>query len=106
MSQRLQEAYEAFMAKAPGAAFQRARALYINKYPLPQNDEDHGLRLYVWNEQLDERVEAGGGRRAKNCARQHAGYRLARQTDVANRAGSIDPTKAAAIRSEQRAFSP
>ena len=58
MSQRLQEAYEAFMAKAPGAAFQRARALYINKYPLPQNDEDYALRLYVWNEQLDERVEA------------------------------------------------
>ena len=58
MSQRLQEAYAAFMAKAPGAAFQRARALYINKYPLPQNDEDLGLRLYVWDEQLDERIEA------------------------------------------------
>ena len=58
MSQRLQEAYAAFMAKAPGAAFQRARALYINKYPLPQSDGELGLRLYVWDEQLDERVEA------------------------------------------------
>lgn len=58
MSQRLQEAYAAFMAKAPGAAFQRARALYINKYPLPQKDDDLGLRLYIWDEQLDERVEA------------------------------------------------
>ena len=38
-------------------------------------------------------VEAGGGRRTKNCARQHAGYRLARHTDVANRAGSIDPPR-------------
>ena len=57
MSQRLQEAYAAFMAKAPGAAFQRARALYINKYPLPQNDDDLVLKLYIWDEQLDERVE-------------------------------------------------
>ena len=38
MSEQLQQAYNALMVKAPGAAFQKARALYLNKYPLPQAD--------------------------------------------------------------------
>lgn len=58
MHQRLQEAYIALMVKAPGAAFQRARSLYLNKYPLPQPDQSHGLRLFVAEEQLVEGIDA------------------------------------------------
>ena len=47
MSEQLQQAYNTLMAKAPGAAFQKARALYLNKYPLPQADSTVPLRLYV-----------------------------------------------------------
>ena len=54
MKQTLQNAYNALMAKAPGAAFPRARRLYLNKYQLPQSDEKHGLRLFVSEESLDE----------------------------------------------------
>ena len=44
MSEQLQQAYNALMVKAPGAAFQKARALYLNKYPLPQADGSALLR--------------------------------------------------------------
>ncbi|MAR06746.1 MAG: hypothetical protein CL862_06565 [Cyanobium sp. NAT70] len=54
MSEILQQAYNALMAKAPGAAFPRARTLYLNKYPLPHSTDDTSLRLYVCEEQLDE----------------------------------------------------
>ena len=57
MSEQLQQAYNALMAKAPGAAFQKARALYLNKYPLPQADSTVALRLYVCDEQLDESIQ-------------------------------------------------
>ena len=57
MSEQLQQAYNALMVKAPGAAFQKARALYLNKYPLPQADSTAPLRLYVCNEQLEESIE-------------------------------------------------
>ena len=56
MSQQLQQAYNTLMAKAPGAAFQKARALYLNKYPLPQADGTIPLRLYVCDEQLEESI--------------------------------------------------
>ena len=57
-SRRLIEAYAALMTKAPGAAFQRARSLYLNKYPLPQDEPDSSLRLFVVNEQLEETIQA------------------------------------------------
>ena len=53
-SQRLREAYEALMSRAPGAAFHRARELYFNKYPLPQGESEPDLRLYLVDEQLKE----------------------------------------------------
>ena len=57
MSEQLQQAYNALMVKAPGAAFQKARVLYLNKYPLPQADSTVPLRLYVCNEQLEESIQ-------------------------------------------------
>ena len=57
MSEQLQQAYNTLMAKAPGAAFQKARALYLNKYPLPQAESTVPLRLYVCNEQLQESIQ-------------------------------------------------
>ena len=57
-SRRLIEAYAALMTKAPGAAFQRARSLYLNKYPLPQDEPDASLRLFVVDEQLEETIQA------------------------------------------------
>ena len=57
MSEQLQQAYNALMVKAPGAAFQKARALYLNKYPLPQAEGGAPLRLYVCDEQLEETIQ-------------------------------------------------
>ena len=57
MSEQLQQAYNALMVKAPGAAFQKARALYLNKYPLPQADGSAPLRLYVCDERLEESIQ-------------------------------------------------
>ncbi|WP_392347833.1 hypothetical protein [Parasynechococcus sp.] len=57
MSGQLQQAYNALMMKAPGAAFQKARALYLNKYPLPQADSSAPLRLFVCDEQLEESIQ-------------------------------------------------
>ena len=57
MSEQLQQAYNALMVKAPGAAFQKARALYLNKYPLPQADSNAPLRLYVCDEQVEESIQ-------------------------------------------------
>ena len=45
------------MNRAPAASFRKARALYLNKYPLPQTDEQGPLRLFVCDEQLTETVE-------------------------------------------------
>ena len=59
-SRTLIEAYAALMSRAPGAAFQRARSLYLNKYPLPQETGDTSLRLFVVDEQLDETVQPAG----------------------------------------------
>ena len=57
MIERLLEAYATLMSRAPGAAFRKARALYLNKYPLPQADEQTPLKLFVCDEQLTETVE-------------------------------------------------
>ena len=57
MSEQLQQAYNALIVKAPGAAFQKARALYLNKYPLPQADGSAPLRLYVCDERLEESIQ-------------------------------------------------
>ena len=54
-SRRLIEAYAALMTKAPGA-LQRARSLYLNKYPLPCVP-DASLRLFV-DEHLEETIQA------------------------------------------------
>lgn len=54
MSRTLQEAYTALMSRAPGAAFRRARSLYLNKYPLPQQDPNAPLRLFVCQEHCEE----------------------------------------------------
>ena len=59
-SNRLIEAYEALMSRAPGAAFHRARELYFNKYPLPQEESEQDLRLYIVDEQLKETIEPAG----------------------------------------------
>ena len=45
------------MSKAPAASFRKARALYLNKYPLPQADEQSTLKLFACDEQLTETVE-------------------------------------------------
>ena len=57
MTEQLQQAYNALMVKAPGAAFQKARSLYLNKYPLPQPTSTIPLRLYVCDEQLEESIQ-------------------------------------------------
>ena len=57
MIERLLEAYATLMSRAPGAAFRTARALYLNKYSLPQADEQTPLKLFVCDEQLTETVE-------------------------------------------------
>ena len=57
MIERLLEAYEELMRRAPGAAFRKARALYLNKYSLPMADEQTPLKLFVCDEQLTETVE-------------------------------------------------
>jgi len=57
VSRTLQEAYTALMSRAPGAAFRRARSLYLNKYPLPQPDQNSPLRLFVGQEQCEEREQ-------------------------------------------------
>ena len=57
MIERLLEAYATLMSRAPGAAFRKARALYLNKYPLPQADEQTPLKLFVCDEQLTETLE-------------------------------------------------
>ena len=49
------------MNRAPAASFRKARALYLNKYPLPQTDEQGPLKLFVCDEQLTETVEAVEG---------------------------------------------
>ena len=46
------------MSRAPAASFRKARALYLNKYPLPQADEQSPLKLFVCDEQLTETVES------------------------------------------------
>ena len=57
MIERLLEAYATLMSRAPGAAFRKARALYLNKYSLPQADEQTPLKLFVCDEQLTETME-------------------------------------------------
>ena len=54
MGETLLLAYTTLMGKAPGAAFRRARELYLNKYCVPQGNTDQPLRLFVCNEQTDE----------------------------------------------------
>ena len=54
VSRTLQEAYTALMSRAPGAAFRRARSLYLNKYPLPQQDQNSSMRLFVGQEHCEE----------------------------------------------------
>ena len=57
MIERLLRAYAALMRRAPGAAFRKARALYLNKYSLPMADEQTPFKLFVCDEQLTETVE-------------------------------------------------
>ena len=72
MSSALKKGYSDLMAKAPGAAFHRARALYLNKYPLPQGSCELPLRLFVTDELLkEELLPAPDG---------EPGHRLARLT--------------------------
>ncbi len=57
MIERLLEAYAALIRRAPGAAFRKARALYLNKYSLPMADEQTPFKLFVCDEQLTETLE-------------------------------------------------
>ena len=54
MTTVLVSAYQTLMAKAPGAAFRKARALYLNKYPFPESDPHRVFRLFVCRETLNE----------------------------------------------------
>jgi hypothetical protein len=54
MGETLLLAFTSLMEKAPGAAFRRARELYLNKYCVPQGNTNHPLRLFVCDEQTDE----------------------------------------------------
>ena len=56
MSSELKQGYNDLMIRAPGAAFRRARALYLNKYSLPQIKSDLPFRLFVTDEQLQEEL--------------------------------------------------
>ena len=56
MSSELKQGYSDLMIRAPGAAFRRARALYLNKYPLPQVNCDLPFRLFICDEQLHEEL--------------------------------------------------
>lgn len=57
MSMKLQQGYEQLMARAPGAAFPRARQLYLNKYSFPQSQTSPDLRLFVCDEALEETIQ-------------------------------------------------
>ncbi|MEB3157939.1 MAG: hypothetical protein VKK03_00595 [Synechococcus sp.] len=57
---RLQPAFEALMQRAPSALFQKARALYLCKYPLDGRDCNSALRLFVAEETIDEQIVSGG----------------------------------------------
>ena len=57
MIERLLKAYATLMRRAPGAAFRKARGLYLKKYSLPQADEQTPLKLFICDEQLTETVE-------------------------------------------------
>ena len=61
MSEKLQQGYRQLLARAPGAAFRRARSLYLNKYSLPQNTTSPDLRLFVCDETLEETIQPAGG---------------------------------------------
>ena len=56
-SDRLQQAYAAFMERAPSALFRKARQLYLNKYCLDGREPQGPLRLYVQQEKAEERIE-------------------------------------------------
>lgn len=47
MASTLHHAYQTLMTKAPGAAFRRARSLYLNKYAFPDPNPDSAFRLFV-----------------------------------------------------------
>ena len=57
MTEPLLQAYKELLTRAPGAAFQRARNLYLNKYPLPEPGGETPLRLYVCKEGLEETLD-------------------------------------------------
>ena len=46
------------MNRAPTPIFPKARALYLNKYPLDQIDNSSKLRLFIQEELVEERVES------------------------------------------------
>ena len=54
MASTLHHAYQTLMTKAPGAAFRRARTLYLNKYAFPDPNPDSAFRLFVSREALEE----------------------------------------------------
>ena len=54
MASTLHHAYQTLMTKAPGAAFRRARSLYLNKYAFPDPNPDSAFRLFVSREALEE----------------------------------------------------
>lgn len=56
---RLQQAFESMMQRAPSALFRKARALYLQKYPLDGRDCTSPLRLFVKQETIDEQIVTG-----------------------------------------------
>ena len=54
---RLSEAFEALMNRAPALVFPKARQLYLNKYPIDGRDAEGPMRLFVQREECKETVE-------------------------------------------------
>ena len=54
----LQAAYSNLMDRAPGAAFKRARTLYLNKYNLPQPHYKWEFRMFVSKDLLNEKIKS------------------------------------------------
>jgi hypothetical protein len=54
---RLTQAFDALMNRAPALVFPRARELYLNKYPLDGREATGPMRLFVQREESQETME-------------------------------------------------
>lgn len=54
---RLTQAFDSLMNRAPALVFPRARQLYLNKYPLDGREAEGPMRLFVQREESQETIE-------------------------------------------------